>query len=71
MNVVRLELGTEGKVSTSGDVYSFGIMLLEMLTGKKPTDDMFGGEMSLKEWVNKALQENAVTGIACFIIKGR
>ncbi|XP_042034960.1 probable LRR receptor-like serine/threonine-protein kinase At3g47570 [Salvia splendens] len=57
------ELGTEGKVSTSGDVYSFGIMQLEMLTGKKPTDDMFGGEMSLKEWVNEALHENAVMRI--------
>lgn len=46
-------------MSTNGDVYSYGILLLEMFTGKKPTDDMFSGEMSLKEWVGKALQENA------------
>ncbi|XP_042034612.1 probable LRR receptor-like serine/threonine-protein kinase At3g47570 [Salvia splendens] len=54
------ELGMEGKVSTHGDVYSFGIMLLEMFTGKKPTDDMFDGEMRLKEWVSESLQENSV-----------
>ncbi|KAL6580464.1 hypothetical protein OROMI_008488 [Orobanche minor] len=58
------ELGTEGKVSINGDVYSFGIMLLEMFTGKRPTDDVFGGEMSLKEWVIEALQHNAATKIA-------
>ncbi|KAH6775006.1 hypothetical protein C2S52_012567 [Perilla frutescens var. hirtella] len=54
------EYGSEGKVSTSGDVFSYGITLLEMFTSKKPTDNMFDGEMSLKEWVSEALQENAV-----------
>ncbi|XP_042035004.1 putative receptor-like protein kinase At3g47110 [Salvia splendens] len=54
------ELGMEGRVSTQGDVYSFGIMLLELFTGKKPTDDMFDGEMRLKEWVSESLQENSV-----------
>ena len=62
-HVMKLELGMEGKVSTNGDVYSFGIMLLEIFTGKKPTNDMFDGEMKLKEWVNDALQEKAVTEI--------
>ncbi|KAG8378351.1 hypothetical protein BUALT_Bualt08G0128300 [Buddleja alternifolia] len=55
------EYGSEGKVSTNGDVYSYGILLLEMFTMKKPTDDMFNGEMSLKNWVGEALlRENAV-----------
>ncbi|XP_042033012.1 receptor kinase-like protein Xa21 isoform X2 [Salvia splendens] len=57
------EYGSEGKVSTSADVYSFGIMLLEMFTRKKPTDDMFGGEMSLKEWVGEALQANDINQV--------
>ena len=53
----------EGKVSTKGDVFSFGVMLLEMFTGKKPTDDMFGEERSLREWVSEALEQNATIEI--------
>ncbi|KAL2538936.1 putative LRR receptor-like serine/threonine-protein kinase [Forsythia ovata] len=54
------EYGSEGIVSTSGDVYSFGIMLLEMYTRKKPTDAMFGEKMSLKSWVSQSLGENKI-----------
>ncbi|XP_047961123.1 putative receptor-like protein kinase At3g47110 isoform X1 [Salvia hispanica] len=57
------EYGSEGIVSTNGDVYSFGILLLEIFTSKKPTDDMFRGEMGIKEWVGKALEENGISEI--------
>ncbi|GAY69164.1 hypothetical protein CUMW_269900 [Citrus unshiu] len=46
------EYGREGRVSTNGDVYSFGIMLMETFAGKKPTDEIFNEEMTLKQWVN-------------------
>ncbi|GAY68231.1 hypothetical protein CUMW_262510 [Citrus unshiu] len=46
------EYGREGRVSANGDVYSFGIMLMETFTGKKPTDEIFNEEMTLKHWVN-------------------
>lgn len=62
--VMVTEYGSEGKVSTKGDVYSYGIMLLEMFTRKKPTDDMFDGETRLKEWVCEALERNAINDVA-------
>ncbi|KAK9229854.1 hypothetical protein WN944_022820 [Citrus x changshan-huyou] len=35
------EYGREGRVSTNGDVYSFGIMLIETFNRKKPTNEIF------------------------------
>ncbi|KAL5748766.1 hypothetical protein ACOSQ2_026063 [Xanthoceras sorbifolium] len=49
------EFGSEGIVSTKGDVYSYGILLMETFTGKKPTDEIFVGEMNLKRWVGESL----------------
>lgn len=51
------EYGMGNQVSTSGDVYSYGILLLEMLTGKRPTDDMFKDGMNLHNFVRMALPE--------------
>ncbi|KAL6273052.1 hypothetical protein ACE6H2_023744 [Prunus campanulata] len=49
------EYGMEGIVSRRGDVYSFGIVVMETFTRRKPTDEMFVGEMNLKQWIANSL----------------
>uniref|UniRef100_A0ACD5ZHM2 Uncharacterized protein n=1 Tax=Avena sativa TaxID=4498 RepID=A0ACD5ZHM2_AVESA len=40
-----------GNPSTCGDVYSFGIVILEMLTSKRPTDPMFEDGLNIVNFV--------------------
>ncbi|KAI4364606.1 hypothetical protein MLD38_020675 [Melastoma candidum] len=48
----------QGIVSIKGDVYSYGVMLLEMLTGRKPTSEFFSEDLDLRKWVASALPDN-------------
>lgn len=52
------EYGYGVKPSTAGDVYSFGILVLELFTGRSPTDEMFGGGVSLTRWVQQQFPTN-------------
>nr|CAD1838932.1 unnamed protein product [Ananas comosus var. bracteatus] len=42
------------KPSRLGDVYSYGILLLEMFTGMSPVDDKFKDGLSLRGYVRAA-----------------
>ena len=48
------------QVSTEGDVYSFGVFLLELFLGKRPTDEMFKDDLNLHNFVKMALLEGLV-----------
>ncbi|CAN6173502.1 unnamed protein product [Urochloa humidicola] len=54
---VAPEYGTSGGVSTYGDVYSFGIMLLEIFAGKAPTSNAFRDGLTLPEVVSEAFPD--------------
>ncbi|KAK4485312.1 hypothetical protein RD792_007947 [Penstemon davidsonii] len=47
------EYGSGGLVSTFVDVYSYGILLMETFTKKRPTDELFLGELTMKRWVSE------------------
>ncbi|GJZ04936.1 kinase-like domain-containing protein, partial [Tanacetum coccineum] len=54
------EYGLGCEMLGAGDVYSFGILLLEVMTGKKPTDDMFNEGLSIHKFASMALPDHVV-----------
>ncbi|PWA35589.1 Concanavalin A-like lectin/glucanase, subgroup [Artemisia annua] len=60
IEVPRLKYGLGSKVSTSGDIYSYGVLLLEMVTGKRPTDPMFNEGLNLHNYANAAMGDRLV-----------
>ncbi|KAM3306717.1 hypothetical protein P3S67_013588 [Capsicum chacoense] len=55
LGYIAPEYGLDGLVSTKCDVYSYGVMLLETFTRRKPHE--FEGDLSLKQWVSYSLPE--------------
>jgi serine/threonine protein kinase len=62
------EYGMGCQISTAGDVYSYGVILLEMLTGKHPTDDMFKDGLNIHKLVDCAYPHNVVEILEASII---
>ncbi|RHN51725.1 putative protein kinase RLK-Pelle-LRR-XII-1 family [Medicago truncatula] len=54
------EYGMGLEVSTCGDMYSFGILMLEMLTGRRPTDELFEDGQNLHNFVTISFPNNLV-----------
>ncbi|KAF2616009.1 hypothetical protein F2Q70_00007813 [Brassica cretica] len=54
------EYAMGGEISVHGDAYSFGILILEMFSGKRPTDEMFGGDFTLRSCIKSALPEQVL-----------
>ncbi|TKY69862.1 Proline-rich receptor protein kinase PERK12 [Spatholobus suberectus] len=57
------EYATSGKLTDRSDVFSFGVVLLELITGRKPVDTMQPiGEESLVEWARPLILRAVETG---------
>lgn len=44
------------KITEKSDVYSYGVVLLEIITGKKPVDPSFPDEQHVIQWVRDHLK---------------
>ncbi|KAH9623343.1 hypothetical protein KSS87_000315 [Heliosperma pusillum] len=52
---VAPEYGQTWQATTKGDVYSFGVLIMELATGRRAVD---GGEECLLEWARRVIGEN-------------
>ncbi|KAL7613675.1 hypothetical protein Lser_V15G08768 [Lactuca serriola] len=52
------EYGVGSEMTSSGDVYSFGILLLEVMAGKRPTDNIFNEGLTLHKFADMALPDH-------------
>ncbi|XP_073138029.1 uncharacterized protein [Henckelia pumila] len=59
LGFVPPEYGTSTPMSIKGDVYSFGILVLEILTGRRPTDEEFKDNLNIHNFVSSALPYHA------------
>ena len=49
-----------GRASAEGDVHSYGILLLEMFTGRRPTSEAFRDGLTLHDYVEMSFPERVM-----------
>ncbi|KAL4354876.1 hypothetical protein GQ457_06G041260 [Hibiscus cannabinus] len=54
------EFGSTGIVSIKSDVYSYGIVLIETFTKRKPVDESFVEEMTIRNWLKSSLPKGII-----------
>ncbi|CAI0396764.1 unnamed protein product [Linum tenue] len=57
------EYGMGNEVSKQGDVYSYGVLLCEVFTGKRPTDEIFKEGLNIHTFVRTALSEKLMAQV--------
>ncbi|CAK9141317.1 unnamed protein product [Ilex paraguariensis] len=56
-----LECKTGVNAPTNEHVHSYGVLLLEMFTGRRPTDDRFKDSLNLHNYVSRAIAKTSST----------
>ncbi|KAK2999914.1 hypothetical protein RJ639_021624, partial [Escallonia herrerae] len=52
------EYGYTLHVDEKSDTYSYGVVLMELLTGKRPLDPEFGESVDVVEWIRRKIRDN-------------
>ncbi|PKI59509.1 hypothetical protein CRG98_020140 [Punica granatum] len=60
LGYIAPEYGAGAEVSTNGDLYSSAILILEMLTGKRPTNNMFSYGLNLHSYAKAAFPDRVL-----------
>ncbi|KAI9077496.1 hypothetical protein K1719_040567 [Acacia pycnantha] len=62
------EYGMGSEVSIQGDMYSFGILILEVLTKRRPTEEMFKDGHNLHKYVESSFPNNLLQVVSPTIL---
>ena len=69
MLCVMVEYGVGNEVSIYNDIYSYGILLLEMFTRKMPTHNIFQDSFNLHDFVRATLPERIIDIVDLILLR--